>query len=573
MSLNSILGTATSGLMVSQTGLKVVSDNIANINTPGYVRRVVDQQSRSLSELGGGVEVVGIRRVVDQFLAQSSLNASADAGSAAALSEMLDRAQTLFGDPSSSSSFFNKLDQVWQAFSQTGTDPASSVARRAALSAVSGFLDQAASLSGDLDRLSLEAQNRARSDVDQVNSLLAQIDELNASITRATVSGQDASGAQNAQGQLIDKLSQLIDIKVADAGQGRISIRGGANGTLLLGEQGAAVLGYSKDGDAPAQLTVRIGTGGGQPFLPTGGDLGGALDAANRDLPNLALELSEYVTRAVEEINRAHNAASAIPAPSVLIGRDTGLDLPSAISGFTGKTTISIVDPTNALQSKVEIDFSAGTMSVDGGAATGFTPSNFLARLNTALGANGSASFTNGALTLSAAGGAGVAITDDAATPSLQGGRGFSQFFGLNDLISTSGYPNPATGLSLTDQHGFTPGGEITFRVSDASGTALRDVKVTVPAAGTMASLISALNSSAGGVGLYGAFSLDAEGRMTFAPNGLGAQISVVGDTSERGSGGPSVSQLFGLDAASAARRTTSFSIRGDISANPSRLA
>ncbi|MGZ8407750.1 MAG: flagellar basal body rod C-terminal domain-containing protein, partial [Caulobacteraceae bacterium] len=75
------------------------------------------------------------------------------------------------------------------------------------------------------------------------------------------------------------------------------------------------------------------------------------------------------------------------------------------------------------------------------------------------------------------------------------------------------------------------------------------------------------------GVGLYGAFSLDADGRMTFAANSLGAQISIASDATERGSGGPSISQLFGLDAASAARRTTSFSIRGDISANPSRLA
>ena len=42
MSLNSILNTATSGLQSNQTALRVTSNNIANVNTQGYHRRVVD---------------------------------------------------------------------------------------------------------------------------------------------------------------------------------------------------------------------------------------------------------------------------------------------------------------------------------------------------------------------------------------------------------------------------------------------------------------------------------------------------------------------------------------------------
>ena len=87
-----------------------------------------------------------------------------------------------------------------------------------------------------------------------------------------------------------------------------------------------------------------------------------------------------------------------MPAPAQLTGRNTGLDLPTAISGFTGKTTVAVTDAAGVIQRRVEIDFDAGTMSVDGGAATGFNGGNFLNRLNTALGSQGSASFANGAL-------------------------------------------------------------------------------------------------------------------------------------------------------------------------------
>src|SRR5690606_22062028 len=45
MSLNSIMNIATSGMNAAQTQLRVVSDNVSNVNTPGYVRKIADQQS------------------------------------------------------------------------------------------------------------------------------------------------------------------------------------------------------------------------------------------------------------------------------------------------------------------------------------------------------------------------------------------------------------------------------------------------------------------------------------------------------------------------------------------------
>ena len=44
-SLSSILNIANSGLQVAQTGLNTVSNNIANANTAGYVREIVNQSA------------------------------------------------------------------------------------------------------------------------------------------------------------------------------------------------------------------------------------------------------------------------------------------------------------------------------------------------------------------------------------------------------------------------------------------------------------------------------------------------------------------------------------------------
>jgi flagellar hook-associated protein 1 FlgK len=57
----------------------------------------------------------------------------------------------------------------------------------------------------------------------------------------------------------------------------------------------------------------------------------GLLDVRNVDLVNLSDQLGEFTSRASEEINRASNAAAAVPAATVLNGRDTGLDANSRL--------------------------------------------------------------------------------------------------------------------------------------------------------------------------------------------------------------------------------------------------
>ncbi len=563
MSLNGIMGAAVSGLQVSQIQLRTISDNISNVNTPGYARKTVDQSSQSPGGSVGSVTASAVRRVVDSFLAQASLTANAGAGAAGAVSDLTDRAQALFGDPSTGTGYFNQLDQVFSAFSSAAGDPASNITRNQALAAISDFLSQSNSVYAQVQSLSTEAQSRIGADVSQVNGLLGQIDTLNKEILRQTVAGGDVTDAQNAQQQAINKLSSLIDVSVAQRPEGGVDIRGG--GALLLSRGGPATLSQSNTGQilaAPAGATPKA-------LNLTSGELKGLVDMRDTELPAMSSQLGEYVTRAVDEINRAHNAAAAVPPPNTLNGRNTGLDLPTAIGGFTGKTTVAVLDSTNAVTAQAAIDFTASTIN---GAA--FTPANFLTVLNTQLGGAATASFSNGALSITAASStSGVAVQDDATTPSAKAGRGFSQFFGLNDLITSSGMPYTATGLTASDPHGFTAGGVITMRLTDASGATVRDAAVSIPAGGQMSDLLTALNDPVTGVGLYGAFSLDANGRLAFASGSSPVKLGVISDTTQRGAGGPSISTLFGIDPKQAAGRANTFQVRSDIAADSSKLS
>jgi flagellar hook-associated protein 1 FlgK len=572
MSLNVTLKTATSGLMAAQTGLRAVSDNISNVNTPGYVRKTVEQRPVVVNGVGMGVEVTAVKRVTDQYLQLATLTASSDAARWNVVSEYFDNAQALFGNPSSDAFFFNRLDKAYASFAAAADDPSSSLVRSQALANVQDFLSEAGRINTQLREIGRTLDARIGSNVERANDLLEEINRLNADISRAYLIEQDSSGSENIQSGLIDELSSLMSVQVVRRPGGGVDIRS-AEGVKLAGD-GAATLTYVRSDSTPGYLRVTPagGVGTPQPIQVPGGEIRGLLDLRDQKLPGLSDQLGEFVARATERLNAAHNAASAMPAPNSLTGRLTGLDLPTAVSGFTGQTTLAVVNSAGVVQRRVQIDFDAQTMSVDGGAATAFAAGSFLTDVNAALGGVATASFTDGALSLTATNPThGVAIDEGT---SMKAGRAFSHFFGLNDLVRAQGYTTYETGLKATDPHGFTPGDQVKFMVSQGDGRPLQEVSVTIPAGATMADLVATLNSSATGVGLYGQFNLNANGALSFGGvSPADAKLSVVTDATQRGSGGPSVSQLFGLGTAERSARAGRFLTNAALTNDPTKLA
>lgn len=572
MSLNAIMNTATSGMMAAQTGLRVTSDNIANVNTTGYVRKTIAQSNLLSNGMGVGVSIDAIKRATDRFLQSASLNAASDSGRTSVVADTLNRAQQLFGDPTGDTSFFSTLDDIYAAFSSAQDDPSSSLLRTQSLSRIEDFLGEASRITSSLSKLGKDADTRISGDVDRVNDLLSQIDGLNTDITRAKVAGADATGAENVQSGLVDELSKMMNVQITPRQLGGVYVRS-TEGLPLAGD-GAAKLTYQTSATATGYLTVQLANGSVQPtpMNISSGEIKGLLDVRNVELVNLSDQLGEFTSRAAEEMNRAANAASSVPAPTTMSGRNTGLDSQAAFTGFTGKTTIALTDSSGVIQRRIDIDFDAGTMSVDGGGGPAFDATNFTTQLNTAMGGMGTVGFSAGALTLNGSGGMGVAVQDDATNPSMKAGKGFSHYFGLNDIVRTNGYSPYETGLTPADPNGFTSG-SMTIRLTDVEGGRIRDIVVDPPPGGTMQDMLDALNSRASGVGLYGQFTMNSKGQVAFTSNGATpVTMSIQADTTERGIGGPSASQLFGLGPAERSTRGEKFFINPAMNENPKLL-
>lgn len=576
MSLNAIMNTASSGLATAQTQLRVVSDNVSNVNTPGYVRKVAEQRTLTSQGMGAGVEVARIRLATDRFLQAASLNAGAESARQGVKYELYDRIQSLFGDPGGDAGFFSQVDGVFSAFAASAEDPTSSPRRQEALFRTQALFDEAGRIGKQIQAVREDADSRIQSAVERTNSLLEQIEGLNLEIARATAIDGDASGAETAQSALIGQLAELVDIRVSVRPVGGVSIRTGA-GTLLAGE-GAATLNYSRAGTITGETAfneIWVTEPGGQKrsLLDsiTSGEIKGLVELRDVEAPAAAERLAELVAHVADELNRAHNANSAVPAPTSLTGRNVGQSFESAIAGFSGQTTVAVTNAAGVVQAQADIVFSGATMTVNGAAAT---PATFLGVLNAQLGGAATASFVDGKLSLTAAGANGVAVADDPTSPSAKAGRGFSHYFGLNDLVSTDRPAFYDNGLTAASPHGFTAGETMKFRFTGETGSRLRDLEVAVPAGGTVGDLVAALNDSATGIGRFGSFSLAADGSLAFTGYGNPPPtLSVLEDRTTQVPSGVSVTELFGIGGGVRASRADGFALRSDIRQSPSRLA
>ncbi len=578
MSINTILGNALSGLNASQAGLQSASTNISNVNTPGYARVDTNVVSRNVAGASLGVKVEDLRRITDRFLQAASLSANGDAAAGQARADLLDRLQAQFGTLDDAGSLFARLNTAFAEVGKAALDPASGVRRSSAVTDVQFLLDEFARLDGEIRSSRTEAQRQIGLGIDKINALLTQVRELNSDITRGRLQG-DSTGAENRQDAVLTELSSLIDIKVERAQSGAAIVRT-ADGVLLLGKFQVTLegpgAGPASPGQEFAQIQGRTPSGdliALQPHI-TSGSLRGYLDLRDKELPALSQELSELAAGAADALNAAHNNAAAVPPPAVLSGRNTGLLGTDALN-FTGKTSLALADANGALVRRIDIDFDAGSLSVDGGAPTAFTATidGLATALNTALGALGSASFANGALTLSASGGNGLALLQDAAAPSDRAGQGFSHFFGLNDLVTSARPSRFDTGLTGSETLGLAAGGALSFTVTGPGGRST--AQISVPVTGTTINdYLAALNNTVTGLGKFATFSLDANGALVQTP-ASGAEaysVTLSSDTTTRGSTGLSFSQIFGLGDAVRATRASAFAVRSDIAGNPDLL-
>jgi len=581
VSLNGIAGAALSALQTSQAALSVVSNNISNLNTPGYARRVINLETLSANGQLMGVDVASIQRVTDQFLAQEQLSAGGAASQYDTMADLFSQLNGLLGGPGDNQSLATQMTNLAKAFATASQSPTSSASRTGVTNALSNLATTFNNVFGTISSLRSQIDQQTVSATSSTNTLIKQIFDLNTQIKNATAQDNAPSALLDQRDVALNNLAKVIGIKTSANPDGSVNVS--TEDGINLVSNTYAELSYAGGAQIGAfgNITVQdINPSTGQPLgvsVPldphlSGGSLKGLIEMRDQVLGGLSQSLGNLAQQTALAFNAQSNANASYPPPTSLTGRDTGLIGTDGLN-FTGKTTLAVADASGNLVSRIDVNFGAGTLSVDGGAAVsiGTTVASFTSALNTALGANGSASFTNGQLSISGTGGKGLVVQDDATTPSLRGTTGFSQFFGLNDVFKSQ-YPSiTSTGLTAGDSSGLAAGGVIALQLKGPDGDLVKNVSITTTAGQTVGNVITALNTALGGAATV---TLNSDGSISTATSALypGYSLNVTNDTTQRGSTGISFSQLFGLGDNAKSLQASGFGLTSTVSANPARI-
>jgi flagellar hook-associated protein 1 FlgK len=222
MGLTTAISAALTGLQATQRGLSLVADNVANANTPGYIRKTLQLQNSFAG--GTGVQVVGISRELDQ-LVQRQLRAEVAGGNyASTINSFYSRIDQIFGTPGGNDALDTLFNNFTASLNALTASPDSLAARGNVLNQARVLTQHLNAMSGDVQELRSQAESGIADGVNRVNQLLQDIadvtNELNASGNADTA----AATLLDQRDRDITELAGLMDIRVISNGNNAISI-------------------------------------------------------------------------------------------------------------------------------------------------------------------------------------------------------------------------------------------------------------------------------------------------------------------------------------------------------------
>ena len=236
MGLTLGLDSALSGLLASQAALNVVSQNITNVNTPGFTRKLVNLESKQLNNNGAGVDLTSISRSVDTGLSAQLNTQSSTMGNLNALQTYYTQIESLFGTVGSGSSIADQLGTMAAGMQQLASDNTQAANQTAAVQDTVTVTNALNNLSSSIQTLRQQADLGVGQGVTQVNQDLNSLYDLNTKIARNLAIHADTTNLQDQRDSTLSDLSKYVNVKSYTDSNGILHVYT-QNGTALLDNQ------------------------------------------------------------------------------------------------------------------------------------------------------------------------------------------------------------------------------------------------------------------------------------------------------------------------------------------------
>ncbi len=299
-------------LQAMQIGLHVVGNNIANANTPGFVREraifaPAPVQRLGKLTLGLGVEVTGIVQNIDKFAEERLRDAGGDRASAE-VQEGAYRDLEVILNSLGDSSISAKLTDFFNSIQLINDAPENPANRALAISAGEELTQSINTLQRRINVEHSDLNTRVDQIADEINTLSEEIRNLNLRIVRIEgggASGSDAGGLRSQRGVALKRLAEIADVEINETQTGIVNIT--SNGQFIVFEgTRRAVVSEQTSGEDSVNNHIVFADDGGE-LLVTGGELRGIYEARDTILGGFLTGFDEFVGTLAFEFNKVYS--------------------------------------------------------------------------------------------------------------------------------------------------------------------------------------------------------------------------------------------------------------------------
>jgi flagellar hook-associated protein 1 FlgK len=343
MSLFGSIQMAGNTLQAMQIGLHVVGNNIANANTPGFIRERVLYTPAPVQRLGNltlglGVEVAGIVQNVDRFVEERLRDVGSDRASADIQKKVYGDLESIIGELSdtdvstSLTNFFNSIDEIVN-------QPEEMAVRNLAVQAGKTLASSINTLGRRVNTVYEDFSQGVDNLSAEFNSLTESIRKLNlqiVSLEGGNPTANEAGGLRSQRNVALKRLAEIADVKVVENPTGSVNVT--LDGEMVVFEgtrREVRTVFSSEEGRHTASIEF-VDTQ--SPLQVSGGELHGLYEARDRIVGGFLDHLDKFAAALAFEFNKVYSQGQGA-------------------TGFTSVTSQSSVDSPDAALDGAGLDF------------------------------------------------------------------------------------------------------------------------------------------------------------------------------------------------------------------------
>lgn len=220
-----------SGLYTAQGGLNTTAHNIANVETEGFTRQVVDQKASNALRtngrngmIGTGVDVIAVRQTRNEYYDEKYRNNNSIYGGYDTKANYMSQIEGYLNEIQLKG-FTTTFDKMYDNIQELQKDPANLTVRNQVMNVAESFCEYFNSLFTNLKATQEDCNFEIKNQVNRVNAMAAEIASLTKQINAVEIGGSNANDLRDQRNLLVDELSGIINVSVEETPNGVVGLK------------------------------------------------------------------------------------------------------------------------------------------------------------------------------------------------------------------------------------------------------------------------------------------------------------------------------------------------------------